>query len=499
MSTSTRIVPVVLAGGGGTRLWPLSRGYYPKQFLAVGSGEGSLLQRTLTRLPAAATRAEPAIVVCNEEHRFLVAEQVRQLGMAAGALMLEPAGRNTAPALTAAACFAMASGDDPVLVMMPADHLIEHPASFGESLGVAIAQAEAGQVATLGVVPSRAETGYGYIETGAALGAAQPACHVLASFREKPDAETAQSYLAAGRYLWNSGIFVMKASVWLKHARAYCPDIAAAAVRAVELGRQDGDFFRLDSAAFEASPSDSIDYAVMEPLSEGGEGAVVVALDAGWSDVGSWHSLWQVSPQDEAGNVMRGDVCAIESRNNIVFSEHRLVATLGCENLAVIETADAVLVADKSRTEEVKAVVDWLHGQNRGERLTHRRVYRPWGSYEGIDAGSRFQVKRITVQPGASLSLQMHHHRAEHWIVVAGTARVTKGDEAFLLSENQSTYIPLGVTHRLENPGTLPLELIEVQSGSYLGEDDIVRFEDKYNRVASSGVGQNLVPTSNEV
>lgn len=488
MTTPSPIVPVILAGGGGTRLWPLSRGHYPKQFLAVGSGKGSLLQRTLNRLSSAAIRAEPAIVVCNEEHRFLVAEQVRQLGIGAGALMLEPAGRNTAPALTAAACLAVADGQDPVIVMMPADHLIEHPASFGKSLGVAIAQAEAGQVATLGVVPSRAETGYGYIETGSALGAARPACHVLTSFREKPDAETAQSYLAAGRYLWNSGIFVMKASVWLKHARTYCPDIVAAAQHAVEIGREDGDFFRLDAAAFEASPSDSIDYAVMEPLSEGGEGAVVVALDAGWSDVGSWHSLWQVSPHDEEGNVLRGDVCAIESHNNIVFSEHRLVATLGCENLAVIETADAVLVADKSRTEEVKAVVDWLQGQDRDERLTHRRVYRPWGSYEGIDAGSRFQVKRITVQPGASLSLQMHHHRAEHWIVVAGTARVTKGDETFLLSENQSTYIPLGVTHRLENPGTLPLELIEVQSGSYLGEDDIVRFEDKYNRVAASGV-----------
>ncbi|MEQ8660049.1 MAG: mannose-1-phosphate guanylyltransferase/mannose-6-phosphate isomerase, partial [Gammaproteobacteria bacterium] len=391
MSSASRIVPVILAGGGGTRLWPLSRGFYPKQFLAVGGGDGSLLQRTLTRLSATEARADAAIVVCNEEHRFLVAEQVRQLGLTAGALMLEPVGRNTAPALTAAACRAMAGGEDPVLVMMPADHLIGDLASFGQTIDVAIAQAEAGQVATLGVVPTRAETGYGYIETGNAIGAAQPACNVLASFREKPDAATAEAYVAAGRYLWNSGIFIMKASVWLEHASTYCPAIAAAARRAVACGREDGDFFRLDAAAFEASPSDSIDYAVMEPLSATGQGAVVVALDAGWSDVGSWHSLWQVSPQDAAGNVLRGDVCAIESRNNLVFAEHRLVATLGCENLAVIETADAVLVADKSRTEEVKAVVDWLHGQNRDERLTHRRVYRPWGSYEGIDAGSRFQ------------------------------------------------------------------------------------------------------------
>ncbi|MEQ8234124.1 MAG: mannose-1-phosphate guanylyltransferase/mannose-6-phosphate isomerase [Gammaproteobacteria bacterium] len=488
MASDARIVPVILAGGGGTRLWPLSRGYYPKQFLAVGNGEGSLLQRTLTRLSSTDAPADAAIVVCNEEHRFLVAEQVRQLGLTAGDLILEPAGRNTAPALTAAACRAMAGGADPVLVMMPADHLIGDLPAFGSAIAVALAQAEGGQVATLGVVPTRAETGYGYIETGAAVGEAQPACHVLASFCEKPDAATAEAYVADGRYLWNSGIFIMKASVWLEHAATYCPAIAAAARRAVEAGRADGDFFRLDAEAFEASPSDSIDYAVMEPLSATGQGAVVVALDAGWSDVGSWSSLWQVSPQDEAGNVLRGDVCAIGSSNNIVFAEHRLVATLGCENLAVIETADAVLVADKSRTEEVKAVVDWLRGQNRDERLTHRRVYRPWGSYEGIDAGSRFQVKRITVQAGASLSLQMHHHRAEHWIVVAGTARVTKGDETFLLSENQSTYIPLGVTHRLENPGTLPLELIEVQSGSYLGEDDIVRFEDKYNRVAAGDV-----------
>ena len=484
MSTSSLIVPVILAGGGGTRLWPLSRGSYPKQFLSVGSDQGSLLQRTLTRLSATAAPPNAAIVVCNEEHRFLVAEQVRQLGLTSGDLLLEPAGRNTAPALTAAACLAMAGGEDPVLLMMPADHVIEDLSAFGSAIGVALDQAEAGKVATLGVVPIRAETGYGYIETDAALGTGEPACHVLASFREKPDAATAERYVAAGTYLWNSGIFIMKASVWLEHAATYCPEIASAARRAVEAGRADGDFFRLDAEAFKTSPSDSIDYAVMEPLSATGQGAVVVALDAGWSDVGSWASLWQVSPQDEAGNVLRGDVCAIESRDNIVFAEHRLVATLGCENLAVIETADAVLVADKSRTEEVKAVVDWLHGQERAERLTHRRVYRPWGSYEGIDEGSRFQVKRITVQPGASLSLQMHHHRAEHWIVVAGTARVTKGDETFLLSENQSTYIPLGVTHRLENPGTLPLELIEVQSGSYLGEDDIVRFEDKYNRVA---------------
>ena len=340
-----------------------------------------------------------------------------------------------------------------------------------------------GEVVTFGIVPTRAETGYGYIELGAPIGEeSQPARYQVKAFKEKPDAETALRYIDSGGYLWNAGIFMMRASTWQAHAERLCPAIHAAAARATSAGREDGDFFRLEAEAFKASPSDSIDYAVMEPLSV--EGAVrVMALDAGWSDVGSWSSLWEVSAHDSHGNVTRGDVCAIDSQDNLVFAEHRLVATLGCADLVVVETADAVLVADKRKTQDVKHVVDWLARQNREERLTHRRVYRPWGSYEGIDVGSRFQVKHIVVNPGASLSLQMHHHRAEHWIVVSGTARVTKNDEVFLLAENESTYIPLGVKHRLENPGAIPLDLIEVQSGSNLGEDDIVRFEDRYNRV----------------
>ncbi|MCC7207359.1 MAG: mannose-1-phosphate guanylyltransferase/mannose-6-phosphate isomerase [Anaerolineae bacterium] len=482
-STPTAILPVILAGGGGTRLWPLSRGHYPKQFLALG-GNDSLLQQTLTRLDGApALNASPPIVVCNEEHRFLVAEQARLSGVALASIMLEPTGRNTAPALSAAAAMAMQGGADPLLLMMPSDHLIADRAAFQAAVEAAARLAAQGQVLTFGIVPTRAETGYGYIELGAALAGEQhPPTHLVKAFKEKPDADTALRYIDGGGYLWNAGIFMVRASVWLAMAERLCPAIAAAAKRATAAGRQDGDFFRLDADAFAASPSDSIDYAVMEPLSVEG-GVRVVALDAGWADVGSWSNLWEVSAHDTHGNVTRGDVCAIDSQDNLVFAEHRLVATLGCADLVVVETADAVLVADKRKTQDVKHVVEWLTRQNREERLTHRRVYRPWGSYEGIDVGTRFQVKHIVVNPGASLSLQMHHHRAEHWIVVSGTARVTKGEEVFLLAENESTYIPLGVKHRLENPGVIPLDLIEVQSGSYLGEDDIVRFEDRYNRV----------------
>ena len=479
----TPILPVILAGGGGTRLWPLSRSHYPKQFLALG-GKDSLLQQTLTRLGDLKSQAaEPPIVVCNEEHRFLVAEQARQIGVELTTIMLEPAGRNTAPALTAAASIATRDGADPLLLMMPSDHLIADIAAFQRAVSAGAALAADGEVVTFGIVPTRAETGYGYIELGAPVGTnIAPPSHVVKAFKEKPDADTALRYIDSGGYLWNAGIFMMRASVWLAQAERLCPAIAQAAMRATAAGREDGDFFRLEAEAFKASPSDSIDYAVMEPLSV--EGAVrVVALDAGWSDVGSWASLWDVSEHDSHGNVTRGDVCTIDSQDNLVFAEHRLVATLGCADMVVVETADAVLVADKRKTQDVKQVVDWLARQNRDERLTHRRVYRPWGSYEGIDIGSRFQVKHIVVNPGASLSLQMHHHRAEHWIVVSGTARVTKNDEVFLLAENESTYIPLGVKHRLENPGAIPLDLIEVQSGSYLGEDDIVRFEDRYNRV----------------
>ena len=476
------ILPVILAGGGGTRLWPLSRGHYPKQFLTI-AGNDSLLQQTLTRLLGTRDLSTaPAIVVCNEEHRFLVAEQARLTGVELATILLEPVGRNTAPALSAAALVARRESADPVLLMMPSDHLIADRDAFHRAVQVGAQLAADGEVVTFGIVPTRAETGYGYIELGAPVAAQTDApAYVVKAFKEKPDTDTALAYLERGGFLWNAGIFMLRASVWLAHANRLCPAIVEATERAMAAGRQDGDFLRLDSEAFKASPSDSIDYAVMEPLSV--EGAVrVVALDAGWSDVGSWASLWEVSGQDDHGNVTRGDVCLIDSKDNLVFAEHRLVATLGCADMVVVETADAVLVADKGRTQDVKQVVDWLARQNRGERLAHRKVYRPWGTYEGVDAGDRFQVKRIAVNPGASLSLQMHHHRAEHWIVVQGTARVTRGEEVFLLSENQSTYIPLGATHRLENPGTIALEIIEVQSGPYLGEDDIVRFEDKYKR-----------------
>ncbi|MEE2983310.1 MAG: mannose-1-phosphate guanylyltransferase/mannose-6-phosphate isomerase [Pseudomonadota bacterium] len=485
MNYSTNaILPVVLAGGGGTRLWPLSRGYYPKQFLSV-HGKESLLQQTLTRLEdSGEMRVEAPIVVCNEEHRFLVAEQARQVGCQPATIMLEPEGRNTAPALTAAARYAMRDGADPVLMMMPADHLIGDHTAFNRAAHATFAEAEAGRVVTFGVVPTYAETGYGYIKVGYVLTSSElGVVHALSGFREKPDEATAQSYVDAGTYLWNGGIFVMKASVWLAQVDRYCPDIARYVNSAVDEAREDGDFFRLDTGFFAKCPNDSIDYAVIEPLAAAGGDVAVVVLDAGWSDIGSWSSLWDVSVKDSDDNVLRGDVCAIDTKHSLVFAEDRLVATLGCENLVVVETADSVMVADKSRTQEVRAVVDWLSQQNREERLTHRRVYRPWGSYESLDRGARFQVKRITVNPGGALSLQLHHHRAEHWIVISGTAMVTRGKKKFSLSVNESTYIPAGTKHRLENRQTTPVELIEVQSGSYLGEDDIVRFEDRYNRI----------------
>lgn len=478
------IQPVILAGGGGTRLWPLSRGHYPKQFLSVAGAQDSLLQETLMRLGGAAENVAAPLIVCNEEHRFLVGEQARQAGCAPRAIMLEPEGRNTAPALTTAARWLVRAGEDPVLMMMPADHLVADVAAFREAAARAVALAGPGAVVTLGIVPTRAEPGYGYIELGEPLpGAAdEPPAHALRAFREKPDAATAERYLADGGFRWNSGIFVMKASVWLELAETHCQDIARRAGAAADRARTDGDFVRLEPETFRDCPSDSIDYAVMEPLARAGGRAAVVELDAGWSDVGSWSGLWDVSARDGQGNVTRGDVCTLDTTDSLVFAEHRLVATLGCDDLVVVETADAVLVADKKRSQDVKAVVDWLAEQNREERLTHRRVYRPWGYYESIDAGDGFQVKHITVNPGAALSLQMHHHRAEHWVVVRGTAKVTKGEENFEVSENESTFIPLGTTHRLENPTKKSLDLIEIQSGRYLAEDDIVRFEDRYNR-----------------
>lgn len=478
------LIPIILAGGGGTRLWPLSREHYPKQFLAL-QGEQSLLQQTLGRLEGLSlpggAGALPPMVVCNEEHRFLVAEQARSAGYPPGALMLEPVGRNTAPALTCAALVAAQQGRDPLLLMMPADHVIADRAAFQHAVASAAVLADSGRVVTFGIVPDRPETGYGYIRRGNAL--EQTSAFELDGFVEKPDADRARSFLESGAYYWNSGIFLMRASAWLGAIGRHRPDILAACERACAHACMDKDFTRLDREAFEACPSDSIDYAVMEPLStDAPESTAVVPLAVGWSDVGSWSSLWDIAEKDDAGNAVQGDVHLCQSTDSMVVAEHRFVAALGCEGLVIVETPDAVMVARKDRAQDVKRIVEWLRANSRSERLSHRRVYRPWGSYEGVDGGSRFQVKRIVVDPGASLSLQMHHHRAEHWIVVNGTALVTCGDKEFLLSENQSTYIPLGTTHRLANPGTIPLELVEVQSGAYLGEDDIVRFEDKYDR-----------------
>ena len=485
MSLNNRNVlqPVVLSGGSGTRLWPLSREHFPKQMLAF-AGERSLLQETVLRAGQSAPGAAAPLIVCNEEHRFLVAEQLRELDQAAAAIILEPTGRNTAPALTLAALAIERQDGDPVMLVMPADHVVRDAQAFAAAVAEAAPLAEAGYLVTFGIVPTGPETGYGYIKVGAAL-ASGGAARDLAAFVEKPDLATAQGYIAAGDYLWNSGMFVMRASVWLRAIERFRPDILAACRAAMEQGSEDRDFFRVDKAAFTACVGDSIDYAVMEKLTVAGQGdlrAAVVPLNAGWSDVGAWPAIWEVGVPDSDGNVSRGDVLTHGTRNSLLFAEHRLVAGVGLEDMVVVETADAVMVAPKSQAQEVKKIVERLKAENRSERLSHRRVHRPWGTYEGIDAGDRFQVKRIVVKPNASLSLQMHHHRAEHWVVVRGTARVTCGDKVFLLAENQSTYIPIGEKHRLENPGAIPLEIIEVQSGSYLGEDDIVRFEDVYGR-----------------
>ncbi len=481
-----QVIPLILAGGGGTRLWPLSRSHYPKQFLSV-DGVETLLQGTLNRVAGKGENPLSGlgrpIVICNEDHRFLVGEQARLIEQTFDTILLEPVGRNTAPALTAAALCAVAGGEDPLLLAMPADQLVRDTAAFRDAVRLGIEQASSGRLVTFGVLPTAPETGYGYIQLGAPVPEAVEGVHHIAAFREKPAREQAEKFIATGQFRWNAGIFLLRCSVWLDAMARYRPDILAATRSAMEQGSRDGEFFRLDRNAFTDCPSDSIDYAVMERIAfDQPEQTAVISLDAGWSDVGSWSSLWEVSPKDDAGNVSRGDVCVIDSKDTLVFSESRLVAAVGCQDLVIVETADAVLVMPREQSQKVKAVVDWLSAEKRAERSTHRRVYRPWGSYEGVDSGERFQVKRIVVKPGGSLSLQMHHHRAEHWIVVNGTARVTRGEEVFLLTENQSTFIPLGATHRLENPGTIALEMVEVQSGAYLGEDDIVRFEDKYRR-----------------
>lgn len=500
-----RIQPVVLCGGSGTRLWPLSREQYPKQMLALNN-ELTLLQLTVRRMDGfGAGSAEPAspVIVCNEEHRHLVAEQMRAIGVRPGAIILEPVARGTAPALTLAALHPL-SDDDPVLVAMPADHVISDLPSFQRAIAQGVALADQGYLVTFGVMPVSAETGYGYIRMGEAIKSeGDRVGHFVHSFVEKPDVGTAQRYVASGRYLWNSGIFAMRASAWLDSIGQFRSDILSACERAHLQGAWDGDFYRVDAREFEGCPEDSIDYAVMErleanPATKTARRAVVVKLEAGWSDVGAWKALWEIGKKDDDGNVICGDVCAVDTRGALLISQHRLVACVGVEDVVVVETPDAVMVARRDKAQEIRQVVSRLRSMGRAECTTHRKVYRPWGSYDGIDSGERFQVKRIVVEPGAALSLQMHHHRAEHWIVVRGTARVTRGDEVFLLSENQSTYIPFGTRHRLENPGKIPLEIIEVQSGPYLGEDDIVRFEDNYGRAGGMEPKRGSAPARTE-
>ncbi|HYG55761.1 MAG TPA: mannose-1-phosphate guanylyltransferase/mannose-6-phosphate isomerase [Burkholderiales bacterium] len=459
-----KLQPVILCGGSGTRLWPLSREQHPKPLHAI-NGERTLLQQTAVRV------AGSSIVVCNETHRFLVRDQLKRIGAPVKAILLEPVGRGTAPALTLAAIHAV-TADDPVLLVMPSDHVITDRAAFETAVERAASLAEQGHVVTFGVPPVSAESGYGYIKSRG---------HFVEAFVEKPDAERAKQYLEQG-FLWNSGIFAVRASVWIDAIGCANPKILDACQRAWRGAKRDAEFHRIDEKAFAGCPSDSIDYAVMERIKETGTEAAVVRLEAGWSDVGAWDALWGVEEKDADGNVIHGDVHAADTKNALLIAQHRMLACVGLEDVVVVETPDAVMVARKDKAQSVGALVTKLKKAGRDECLVHRKVHRPWGSYDGIERGERFQVKRIVVDPGASLSLQMHYHRAEHWIVVRGTARVTRGEETFLLTENESTYIPPGTRHRLENPGRVPLELIEVQSGSYLGEDDIVRFDDAYGR-----------------
>lgn len=467
------LFPIIMAGGSGSRLWPLSRQLNPKQFLPLADADFSMLQATIQRL--AGLGAELPRLICNEQHRFLAAEQLRLLGLEKAGILLEPVGRNTAPAIALAALQACSEAQDPILLVLAADHLIKDVEAFQTCIQTALPLAQNGKLVTFGIVPTHAETGYGYIEQGIDVGVGG---FKVSRFVEKPDLVTAQEYLANGSYFWNSGMFMFRASRYLEELETYRPDILAACRAALAGGSQDMHFTRVDEAAFAACPDDSVDYAVMEKTAD----AVMVPLDAGWSDIGSWTALWDVSDKDPQGNVFKGDVLNQQSRNTYVHADSRLVATVGLDDLVIVETKDAVLVAHKDHVQDVKKIVEQLKSGSRTEHINHREVYRPWGVYDSVDNGHRYQVKRITVKPGAKLSVQMHHHRAEHWIVVSGTARVTNGEKIYLVCENESTYIPIGQIHALENPGVIPLELIEVQSGSYLGEDDIVRFEDKYGR-----------------
>jgi mannose-1-phosphate guanylyltransferase len=471
---------VILCGGTGTRLWPLSRASYPKQYWPLaGTSEHTLLQQTQLRLRGL-PRLAPPLLICNEDHRFIVAEQMRQIDVDPAAILLEPVGRNTAPAIAVAALQATARGEDPLLLVLAADHVIREPARFRATVEAGLAAAEAGQLVTFGIVPTAAETGYGYIEAAAPLTASGSltAPVPIARFVEKPDRATAEGFLAAGRFTWNSGMFLFRASAILAELERLAPEVVSACRSALEHESADLDFLRLEREAFAGCPAVAIDVAVMERTDRG----TVLPLEAGWSDVGSWSALWETSDRDSHGNVLRGRVIHTDSRNCYLRSEHRLVVGLGVEDLVVVETDDVVLVAHRDRAQDVKTVVGLLEQAGARESRAHRRIYRPWGSYDGVVEGERWQVKKIVVNPGASLSLQMHHHRAEHWVVVKGTALVEKDGSQELLSENQSTYIPLGARHRLSNPGRIPMEMIEVQSGAYLGEDDIVRFEDRYGR-----------------
>jgi mannose-1-phosphate guanylyltransferase/mannose-6-phosphate isomerase len=482
------VLPVIMAGGSGTRLWPLSRAGYPKQFLVL-VGTTSLFQQAAERLAALSGEdlaVQAPLIVGNEEHRFLVLDQLRESRLEPSALVLEPTGRNTAPALTLAALAALECGADPVLAVTPADQTVTDAPAFARALREAVQVAAEGAIVVLGVAPDRPETGYGYIRAGATsptLGT-----HPVERFVEKPDLATAQAYLAEGGYFWNAGIFVLKASTWMAALERFRPDIAEACRTAWAARVTEAKFVRPGREAFQAVPAESVDYAVMERCPGSPFSIRMVALDAGWNDLGAWEAVWQVAARDGQGNATRGDALVTDSSDTLVHSTSRFVAAVGVKDLVVVETPDAVLVASREKSQDVRSIVARLGAKQRGEQGLHRKVYRPWGWYDSIDSGERFQVKRIQVKPGAALSLQMHHHRAEHWIVVSGTAEVTVGDKVLLLSENQSVYIPLGETHRLRNLGKVPLEIIEVQSGSYLGEDDIVRFEDVYGRSPEAAV-----------
>ena len=469
------ITPIIMAGGTGSRLWPLSRELYPKQFLTV-TGELSMLQQTIARL-AEIEHSEP-VLICNEEHRFIAAEQMRLGGFKHGGIILEPAGRNTAPAIALAALHAISNavdGEEPILLVLAADHVIEDTEAFASSVEKALPFANSDKLVTFGIVPTKPETGYGYIKSNEKVGDA----FSVSEFVEKPNLTTAQAYLESGDYYWNSGMFLFKARRYLDELAKFAPDILNICRKAIATPEQDLEFVRVDKAIFETCPDDSVDYAVMEKS----ENVIVVPMDAGWSDVGSFSALWEVSAKDENNNVLKGDVISVGSTNNYIYAENKLVTTVGVDNLVIIETKDAILVANKDQVQNVKAIVKKLKDAGRTEHKIHREVYRPWGKYDSIDFGNRDQVKRITVKPGEKLSIQKHHHRSEHWIVVSGTASVLNGDKTILVTEDESTYIPLGTIHALENPGKIPLEMIEVQTGSYLGEDDIVRFEDRYGRV----------------